>query len=294
MIPFSYYIEKFLNYLEIEKNYSSHTVINYKRDLEEFHSYLETNFKGIDVKKIDYFILRKFLSYLNLRKIGKKTISRKISTLKSFFKFLNREGIIESNPATSLLYPKKEKDLPKFLTEEEMARLIDAPQGNDLWSLRDKAILEFLYSTGARVSEVVNLKKDDLDLISGIVKVKGKGRKERILPLGEPAVRALRNYLKERKDKSCYLFINRRGGRLSDRGIRLILDKYIKRLSLNCKVSPHTIRHSFATHLLNRGADLRSVQELLGHSSISTTQVYTHLSIEHLKNTYEKTHPRAK
>ena len=213
--------------------------------------------------------------------------------MKSFFKFLYREGIIKSNPATALIYPKLEKPLPRFLTEEEVAKILNVVEGDTFISLRDKAILEFLYSTGARVSEAASLKIEDIDLLGGIVKVKGKGKKERLLPLGEPAILAIRNYLKTRKDTNPYLFINRRGTELSERAFRLIVDKYIRKAALSLRVSPHTFRHSFATHLLNRGADLRSVQELLGHASISTTQVYTHLSIESLKKVYQKAHPRA-
>ncbi|RKY36977.1 MAG: tyrosine recombinase XerC [Candidatus Omnitrophota bacterium] len=290
---FSYYLNKFISYLKMERNYSHHTISNYLRDLQEFGDFLQKHCQNRDIKEIDYFTLRKFLGNLATRDLSRRTISRKISTLKSFFKFLYREGIIKSNPATALIYPKLEKPLPKFLTEEEVAKILNMPGGDTFISLRDKAILEFLYSTGARVSEAASLKIEDVDLLGGIVKVKGKGRKERLLPLGEPAILAIRNYLKSRKDSNPYLFINRRGTKLSERAFRLIVDRYIRKAALSLKVSPHTFRHSFATHLLNRGADLRSVQELLGHASISTTQVYTHLSIESLKKVYQKAHPRA-
>jgi len=293
MISFSYYIDKFLNYLTIEKNYSGYTITNYKTDLSEFEMFLKSR-GGKDIKDIDYFLLRKFLSVLSERKLDKRTLSRKISTLKSFFKFMLREGIVKNNPASALIYPRLDKPLPKFLTEKEVENILELPEGNELMDLRDKAILEFLYSTGARVSEMVSLTKDSLDLISGVAKVKGKGRKERLLPLGEPAIISVKNYLDRRRDKNKALFINKRGGALTDRGVRLIVYKYIKKTALALKVSPHTFRHSFATHLLNRGADLRSVQELLGHSSISTTQVYTHLTIDSLKKVYQKAHPRAK
>jgi tyrosine recombinase XerC len=293
MIPISYYIDKFLNYLVIEKNYSNHTFINYRIDLEEFKEFLNSQGEN-DIKRIDYFLLRKFLSKIMEKKVSKRTLSRKISTLKSFFKFMVREGIINNNPASTLIYPRLEKSLPKFLTEEEVKKILEAPQGDDLLGLRDKAILEFLYSTGARISELVSLKIEEVDLISGIAKVKGKGKKERILPLGDPAIESIKRYLDKRNDNNPYLFVNKRNKPLTDRGVRLIVEKYIKQISLSLKVSPHTFRHSFATHLLNRGADLRSVQELLGHSSISTTQVYTHLTIDRLKRIYEKAHPRAK
>jgi integrase/recombinase XerC len=293
MIPFSYYMDKFLNYLTIEKNYSPHTLINYKIDLKEFDEFLKSD-KETDIKDIDYFILRKFLSILSAKEIKKRTISRKISTLKSFFKFMVREGEIKNNPASSLIYPRLDKPLPKFLTEEEVKKILEIPSSGELTSLRDKAILEFLYSTGARVSELASLKIEDVDLIGGIAKVTGKGRKERLLPLGEPTILSIKKYLDKRTDNNPSLLINKRGGTLTDRGIRNIIDRYIKKAAFSLKISPHVFRHSFATHLLNRGADLRSVQELLGHSSISTTQIYTHLTIDTLKKVYDRTHPRAK
>ncbi|MDP2922281.1 MAG: tyrosine recombinase XerC [Candidatus Omnitrophota bacterium] len=292
MIPFSYYSDKFLNYVVIEKNYSNHTFINYRIDLKEFGDFLGSQ-KALDIKEIDYFILRKFLVVLSEKNLNKRTISRKISTLKSFFKFMMREGEIKNSPAVSLIYPKLDKILPKFLTEDEVRKVLDIPATDDLLVLRNKAILEFLYSTGARVSELVSLKISGVDLISGIAKVTGKGRKERLLPVGEPAILSLKAYLDKRIDKNNSLFINKRGGSLTDRGVRFILDKHIKKASALLKLSPHVLRHSFATHLLNRGADLRSVQELLGHSSIATTQIYTHVTIDALKKVYDKAHPRA-
>jgi tyrosine recombinase XerC len=293
MIPFSFYMERFLNYLTIEKNFSKHTTINYKIDLTEFDTFLKTS-GGKDIKSIDYFLLRKFLSVLAEKQLSKCTLSRKISTLKSFFKFLIREEEIKTNPAASLIYPRREKNLPKFLTEEDIKKILDIPQPSGLMECRNKAILEVLYSTGARVSELAGLKISDIDLIGGITKVMGKGRKERLLSLGEPAILALKNYLDLRTDKNPSLFINKKGGSLTDRGVRDILNRYIKKTALTLKISPHIFRHSFATHLLNHGADLRSVQEFLGHASIATTQVYTHLTIDSLKQVYEKAHPRAK
>ena len=283
-----------MDYLSIEKNYSPNTLINYRVDLNDFYTYMiKDGKKDIDIKRIDYFILRKFLSTLVAKNLKKRSISRKISTLKSFFKFLIREGTIKYNPAVSLIYPKMEKNLPVFLTEEQIRKILEMPRGDDVFHLRDKAILESLYSSGARAAELVSLKIDDIDLIGGVAKVKGKGQKERLLLLGEPAICALKRYVDKRTDKCPYLFINRRKKRLTDRGLREIIYRYTKSASLSLKISPHTFRHSFATHLLNRGADLRSVQELLGHSSISTTQVYTHLTIDSLKKVYNKAHPRA-
>ncbi|UCC95234.1 MAG: site-specific integrase, partial [Candidatus Omnitrophota bacterium] len=234
MIPFSYYIDKFLNYISIERNYSPHTLLNYKIDLKEFGDFLSSREKK-DIKDIDYFLLRKFLSVLAQKNLSKRSTSRKISTLKSFFKFLVREGITKNNPAVSLIYPRLEKTLPKFLTEDEVKRILAMPEGGDVFSLRDKAILEFLYSTGARVCELVSLKKDDLDLIVGIAKVKGKARKERLLPVGEPALMVLKKYLDERTDTNPSLFVNRRGGTLTDRGVRNIINGYVKKVAISLK-----------------------------------------------------------
>ncbi|HEC69732.1 MAG TPA: tyrosine recombinase XerC [Candidatus Omnitrophica bacterium] len=289
MLDFKRYIEKFLNYLEIEKNYSPHTLISYRKDLLDFSQFVD---RPID--KIDYFIFRKFIASLSQRGLSKKTQARKISTLKSFFKFLLREGFIKSNPALSIPYPKLDKNLPKFLTEEDMRRLLDSlPQGSPL-QVRDRAIFELLYSSGIRMSELISLDVEDVDLISGVIKVKGKGRKERLLPIGETAQKAIREYLQVRKSNQKALFLNRFGKRISPVGVFKVIKKQIKYLGFKENISAHVFRHSFATHLLNRGADLRSVQELLGHSSISTTQVYTHLTIDRLKEVYKKAHPRAK
>ena len=289
MLDFKRYIEKFLNYLEIEKNYSPHTLISYRKDLLDFSQFVD---RPID--KIDYFIFRKFIASLSQKGLSKKTQARKISTLKSFFKFLLREGFIKSNPALSIPYPKLDKNLPKFLTEEDMRRLLDSlPQGSPL-QIRDKAIFELLYSSGIRISELINLDVEDVDLISGVIKVKGKGKKERLLPIGETAQKAIREYLQVRKSNQKALFLNRFGKRISPVGVFKVIKREVKYLGFKENVSAHVFRHSFATHLLNRGADLRSVQELLGHSSISTTQVYTHLTIDRLKEVYKKAHPRAK
>ncbi|MFH1772408.1 MAG: tyrosine recombinase XerC [Candidatus Omnitrophota bacterium] len=293
MVPFSYYIDKFLRYIEIEKNYSPHTILNYRMDLSEFEEFLNSLVLD-DIKKIDYFILRKFLSRLSDKKLSKRTLSRKISTLKSFFKFMLREKEIEHNHAVSLIYPRQDKPLPKFLTENQIHQILDLSNDNSFLSLRDLAIIEFLYSTGARVSELVSLRIENIDFVGQVAKVRGKGRKERLMPLGNTAVLRIKQYLDKRNDNNPWLFVNRRFSKLTDRGVRNILNRYMIKAALSFKVFPHIFRHSFATHLLNRGADLRSVQELLGHSSISTTQIYTHLTIDSLKKVYDKAHPRAK
>lgn len=291
------YIDKFLRYLEIEKNYSVHTVLNYRLDLEEFSNFLKTLSADkavfLDAEKVDYLTLRRYLAKLKERNIKARTIARKVSCLKTFFKFLLREGHIKDNPALLVSSPKVDKHLPGFLSEEDAVRIIEAPSASLLLGLRDRAIFEMLYSTGMRISELVSLNKDSLDHISGVAKVEGKGKKERLVPVGERALEAVRRYLGERKKDSKALFLNDRGGRITTRGVRFTLNKYINVVSQKQNISPHTFRHSFATHLLNHGADLRSVQELLGHANLSTTQVYTHLTTDRLKAVYDKAHSRA-
>jgi len=283
------YLEKFIFYLDVERNYSSHTILNYRIDIEEFLRFI--NDKSLD--QVDYYLLRKFLAHLRSKQHRPRTLSRKLSALRSFFRFLFRENLIKSNPADLLMSPKLDKTLPKFLSEEEMVRFIEAPPKNTEMGRRDRAILETLYSTGIRVSELVCLNVNHVDLISNIAKVMGKGKKERIVPIGNKALEAIRDYLNCRKKKENALFLNRSGTRLSDRSIRNIVNKYISQASIQNNISPHVLRHSFATHLLNRGADLRSVQELLGHANLSTTQIYTHVTTDRLKKVYDSAHPRA-
>ncbi|MFH1441068.1 MAG: site-specific tyrosine recombinase/integron integrase, partial [Candidatus Omnitrophota bacterium] len=278
------HIEKFIRYLEIEKNYSKHTLLNYHLDLEDFKKFLEDK----PVESVDYLNLRKYLALLKERNFSSRTVNRKISVLRSFFRFLTREGFLKTNPVSSISSPKQEKHLPLFLTEEEVKRLIDAvifkneadeksPHNPPLkkggeggfsneMANRDKAILETFYSTGMRISELVGTDTQDIDAISGIVKVRGKGKKERIVPIGDCALSAIKKYLDCRKKQSQAVFLNKNGRRISDRGVRNIVGKYLRLASIKQGVSPHTLRHSFATHLLNHGADLRSVQELLGHA----------------------------
>ena len=283
------YLDKFILYLEIEKNYSPHTILNYRLDLTEFLKFI----KQVPIKDIDYHLLRKFLAQMRGEQYRPRTLARKLSSLRSFFRFLHRENIIENNPAVLLMSPKLDKTLPKFLTESEITELIQTPSLKTSSGRRDRAILETLYSTGIRVSELVGLNIDHVDLIGNIAKVAGKGKKERLVPIGDKALDAIRDYLKRRKHKSSALFLNNSGLRLSDRSIRNIINKHIKMSSVTQEISPHVLRHSFATHLLNRGADLRSVQELLGHVNLSTTQIYTHVTTDRLKEVYNKAHPRA-
>ncbi|MDD5690241.1 MAG: tyrosine recombinase XerC [Candidatus Omnitrophica bacterium] len=286
------YIEKFIRYLEIEKNYSAHTVVNYKLDLNDFGRFLA----GAELEKIDYLALRKYLAVLKEKNLGNRTVGRRLSALRSFFRFLSREGYIKTNPILMLSSPKLDRHLPSFMTEEEVKKLIEsafARSGTDILGLRDRAILETFYSSGLRISELVGLNLDDIDFISGIVKIRGKGKKERIAPIGEAALLAIRGYLGKRKKESSAVFLNNNYRRITTRGVRYILVKYLHLAEIKPGVSAHTFRHSFATHLLNRGADLRTVQELLGHANLSTTQIYTHLTTEKLKSVYDKAHPHA-
>jgi tyrosine recombinase XerC len=285
------YIEKFLSYLDIEKNYSPHTTLNYKLDLEEFFASLGE--ASLNIKKVDYLHLRKFFADLRERQYRPRTVARKLSAVRSFFRFLYREGLITQNPAMLLVTPKLDKTLPKFLSEEEMVQLIESPSTEEVSGKRDRAILETLYSSGIRVSELVGLDIEDVDLIGNIIKVKGKGKKERIVPVGDKAVLAIREYLTSRPPDKKPLLLNKNGTRLTDRSVRNIINKHLVKTSVKMNVSPHVLRHSFATHLLNHGADLRSVQELLGHVNLSTTQIYTHVTTERLKSVYEKAHPHA-
>lgn len=286
------YIDKFLTYLRVERNASSHTLLNYGIDLKDFKNFLA----DVPAEKVDTLVLRKYLASLRERNFGKASVARKLACIRSFFRFLVRDGYFKTNPASGLMGPKLDKKLPIFLSEDEITKLLESPE-SDLMGLRDRAIMEALYSTGSRVSELVGLSIQDVDFIGGVVKVYGKGKKERLAPIGDKALRILRDYLDKRAltktTQSTPLFTNRAGGRLTDRSVRRILDKYIRRTAIREHISPHSLRHSFATHLLNRGADLRSVQELLGHANLSTTQIYTHVTTEHLKSVYDKAHPRA-
>jgi len=286
------HIELFINFLKGERDVSPHTLRAYGEDLEEFLRFVDKHPKDID--NLD---IRSFLASLYKKGLKKSSIARKLATIRSFLKYLNREGYIKKNPARLVSSPKVPKTLPRFLTVDETFSLMEAPQGESFRAVRDKAILELLYSSGLRVSELTSLDISDLDIKESLLRVKGKGRKERIVPIGSKALEAIKNYLPERvslKRRSQALFLNCRGGRLTPRSIRRILLKYSEMINLKGYLSPHTLRHTFATHLLHGGADLRSIQELLGHSSLSTTQKYTHVDITHLAEVYDKAHPMAK
>jgi integrase/recombinase XerC len=291
-------IRQFINYLSYEKNASPHTCRCYQRDLEEFENFLKksdlflSEGEDIEMGKVDHIAIRKYLSFLH-RRNKKSSIARKVSTLRSFYKYLVREELVSSNPAKTVSTPKAEKPLPTTLTVDEAFRLMESPAEKN--RLRDRAILELLYSSGIRVSELVGLNLNHLDMDLGIVKVMGKGRKERIVPIGSKAIEALKALLEERSDieGEAPLFVNVKGGRLTDRSVGRVVKKYAKRSAIFRKISPHSLRHTFATHLLDAGADIREIQEMLGHASLSTTQRYTHLSMGKLMEVYDKAHPRS-
>ena len=288
-------VEEFLNFLTTEKGASGHTTKNYGIDLREFVKFIAEK----EFKDLTYLDIRSFLAFLKTREYSKSSISRKLACLRSFFKYLVRETILTQNPAAGIATPKKEKRLPSFMNPDEITKLLDAPAKNSWEEKRDKAILEMLYSSGLRVSELAGLNHDDLDFFGGLVRVRGKGKKERIVPVGQAALNSLRAYWDMKAPREVAnaikkpLFISRIGSRLTDRSVRRMILKYVKRTGLGKEISPHTFRHSFATHMLDRGADLRSVQELLGHANLSTTQIYTHVTTQRLKDAYLAAHPRA-
>ncbi|OGP79259.1 MAG: tyrosine recombinase XerC [Deltaproteobacteria bacterium RBG_16_49_23] len=302
-------IQQFIHYLSAEKNASPHTCRCYQKDLEEFENFLksqggEISLRGKpEMEKVDRIVIRKYLSVLH-RKNKKSSIARKISTLRSFFRYLAKEKLVSSNPAKAVSTPKVEKYLPATLTVDEAFRLMESPGRSSekpskaeakKRAVRDRAILELLYSSGLRVGELVGLNLKHLDLRLGIVRVMGKGRKERIVPIGKKAIEALNAYLERRgnpEDEGA-LFINLRGGRLTSRSVGRLIKQYTRSSGIVRRVSPHSLRHSFATHLLDAGADIREIQEMLGHASLSTTQRYIHLSLGKLMEVYDKAHPRS-
>lgn len=285
------HIDDFIRYLELQKGASEHTVRAYRKDLGEFSEYVKKKPEELELIDVRGFVARQIKNGLS-----KTTAGRRLASVRSFLKFLYREGYIKNNPAKLVSTPRTRKLLPKFLSVDDTFSLIEKPEGIGLIPARDRAILELLYSSGLRVSEVAGLNMEDLNTKEGLVKVRGKGKKERIVPVGSKAVDAIRSYLVEkillkRKDKA--FFLNRQGKRLTDRGIRRIVVKYARMTGIEGRIGPHTLRHTFASHLLQGGADLRVIQELLGHASLSTTQKYTHLDITHLMDIYDKAHPLA-
>ena len=329
MMEESKIIQKFLDYLKFERRFSEHTAKCYGADLTQFSDFLcgvaeghsddgdEVTFGHQDGTatavatkvnvNIDQLLLktgtdsvRAYLAYLNEKQYSRATIARKLATLRSFYKFLVKRNHMSTNPVTAVRTPKQDKKLPRFLEYEEVKRLLETPPMNTWLGARDRAIMETLYSTGIRVSELVALNMEDIDFLGEVVHVRGKGKKERIAPIGASALQTIQHYMEFRNKRAQnnnnfdnkVLFVNKHGRRLSTRSVRRKMDKYLKMAGLDPAISPHTLRHSFATHMLNNGADLRSVQELLGHQSLSTTQVYTHLTTTRLKEVYENAHPR--
>jgi integrase/recombinase XerC len=283
------HIDNFLRYLDLQKGASAHTLRAYRKDLEEFDEFVKKGPEEVEMIDVRAFVARQIKNGLN-----KATAGRRLAAVRSFLKYLYREGYIKANPAKLVSTPKTQKLLPKFLTVDETFSLVEQPKGIGFMRARDRAILELLYSSGLRVSEVAGLTMEDVNTKEGLIKVKGKGKKERILPVGSKAVDAMKSYLVEKmllKRRNKAVFLNNRGDKLSDRGIRRIVVKYAKQIGISGSIGPHTMRHTFASHLLQSGADLRVIQELLGHSSLSTTQKYTHLDITHLMDIYDKAHP---
>jgi len=291
------FVNNFLKCLEFERNFSEHTLRAYKIDLLQFLAFLKKENHDC-LESVDNLQLRKFLAYLRNQGCSKTSIGRKMSSLRSLYKYLLKNDIIDHNPVETVRIPKKEKKLPNFLDINEIETLLNAPDRKDIKGLRDKAIMETLYSAGLRVNELTMLDNNDVDTLSELVKVKGKGKKERLVPIGRYAVDAINEYCQAKnlnKDliESHALFLNKYNKRLTDRSVSRLIDGYLKQTGLNRKVSPHVFRHSFATHLLDRGAGLREVQELLGHAQLASTQIYTHISTDRLRRVYNKAHPRA-
>ena len=323
-------VQDFISYLKFEKHFSEHTAKCYRADLVQFTSFLSDHKSDthndasqtsnpwespaatatatqtqtavdIDAAIIaaDVNTIRRYMAELAENHYSKSTTARKLATLRSFYKFLVKRDHVSSNPVVSIKTPKQDKKLPKFLEYEEVVRLLNTPPANTCLGARDRAILEVLYSTGMRVSELVSLNMDDVDFLSEVIHVRGKGKKERICPIGSSALQSIQNYIEFRNRRmandsnfdSRVLFANKHGQRLSTRSVRRKMDKYLVEAGLDPAISPHTLRHSFATHMLNNGADLRSVQELLGHQSLSTTQIYTHISTSHMNEQYQNAHP---
>jgi integrase/recombinase XerC len=294
-------IDSFLQYLDVERNSSDLTIKSYREDLEMLCYFLSYDDGSLPApREVTSQDLRQYVAAMSEAQYARSSISRRLATLRSFYRFCQRQGYTDKNPAKPLRNPRKQRSLPYFLSTEEVAKLISSPNTDTPMGKRDQAIFETIYSAGLRVSELVGINDGDLHLDEGLVRVRGKGRKERFAPMGSYAVRAINSWLNARvlakdtpKKASAPVFVNRFGRRITTRSIGRILEKHIKLVGLDSRTSPHTLRHSFATHLLDSGAEIRSVQELLGHKSLVTTQIYTHLTTAKLKDVYEKSHPLA-
>jgi integrase/recombinase XerC len=292
-------IRAFVTFLEMERGASRETIRGYRSDLRQFVSYLAmSGHRGTSPSAVDALAVRGYLAWLDQRKEKKSSQARKLAALRSFYRFLGRDGAISRNPAAEVRTPKQPQHLPRVLSKDDANALMEFPEGDGPMAVRDRAILEVLYSTGARVGELVALNVEDLNEADGLVRLRGKGRRERIVPVGEVALQALQVYqavplAAKGEDPSMPLFRNRRGGRLTARSVERLVAKYSGRLREG-RISPHALRHSFATHLLDEGADLRAIQEMLGHASLGTTQKYTHLAMDRLMEVYDRAHPRAR
>lgn len=287
--------ERFLQYLRSERNASPHTIRAYESDLNQFAVYLESALgKGAAIAAIDRLALRSYLAHLHRSGLSRPSASRKLAALRTYFRYLCREQVLEANPARAMATPKSDRRIPARLGEEDVKQVIEI-EGDKPADVRGRAILELLYATGARCSELVGLDVAEVDIPGRFVRVLGKGRKERLIPFGGPAQRALAAYLRLRaqlQPSTDAFFVNRSGGRLTDRTVRRLVQQRVRSTALQRRVTPHTLRHAFATHLLERGADLRGIQELLGHASLSTTQRYTNVGTKHLLDIYRRAHPR--
>ena len=290
-------LSEFLDYLRYERNASAHTIAGYRRDLRQFIAYVEE--RGSSLRKIDNVLIRGFMAQLHERKLKKSSSARKLAAIRSFFRFGVKKKWIAENPAKMVATPKQEKHVPSFLSEQEMAGFLEVPDSGKPLELRDRAILELLYASGIRVSELVGINLEDASLRERLIRVRGKGKKERLVPFGRVACEHLEAYLGVRPELAqdrvgeTAFFLNYQGRRITSRSVERIVDKYIRLTAIKRRISPHSLRHSFASHLLGRGADLRVIQELLGHESLATTQKYTHLNLGQLMDVYHKSHPRS-
>jgi integrase/recombinase XerC len=294
-------LAEFLRHLAVEKNASVFTVKSYREDLNQALEFFRGRLsgKGPEPAQLTTRLFRAYLAWLHEQGYAKTTIARRMAAVRSWCRFLCRQGVLAVNPADGLRSPRQERKLPHFLSEQDLARLLETPPANTVLGVRDRAILETLYSAGLRVAELTGLNLADVDLDSGLATVRGKGKRERLALFGPPALAALQHWLAQRETVSSRarsqsaIYLNKRGTRLSTRSVGRLLQKYLAQAGLDPRTSPHTLRHSFATHLLDRGADIRSVQELLGHRSLANTQIYTHVTTHRLRDSYHKAHPRA-
>lgn len=286
------YIDNFINYIKNIRNYSENTIINYNNDLEEYSKYLES--KKLNILSITYKEVKEYLSYLYDKNYSKSSLSRKISTLRSFYKYLYNESLIDKNPYLFVSLPKKEKKLPRYINYEDLDLILNVPDLETNYGLRDRLILELLYGTGIRVSELCNIKIKDIDFNKKTINIIGKGDKERVVLYGEYCLEILNKYMKIRNSDNEYLILSNNNNKINVTTVQKILKEILKKASIKKNITPHVFRHTFATHLLNEGCDILTVKELLGHSSLDTTQIYTHVSNERLRSVYLDTHPRSK